>query len=243
MATYACSDFHGCYDIYEQIVNSLKIEDTVYFLGDACGRGYYSYKTLCAVLDDPQFVYLMGDQERVLLDCMDAYMADPNTDTYRKTLQNALNKIKAYGLLNTWIDWLSDHNRTYRHQQLSKLMYLVSYVNLKGHNIILTHAGFTPKTDRRIPSDKKLITDTKHINDEWDSAHFYDIFMVHGHMPIQKELHLNTPEDISKYAEGHKIDIDNATYLTGKGILFDLDWFEFKTFYDDKIIKERRYYG
>ncbi len=40
MKHYAISDLHGCYNIYEQVCAILEPDDIVYFLGDACDRGY-----------------------------------------------------------------------------------------------------------------------------------------------------------------------------------------------------------
>ena len=44
MATFALSDIHGHYEIYEKVKAMLKPEDIVYFLGDAGDRGPDSWK-------------------------------------------------------------------------------------------------------------------------------------------------------------------------------------------------------
>lgn len=229
MATYACSDLHGCYSLYEQIIKDLKPEDVVYFLGDAGDRGPDSYKTICAILDNPQFIYLKGNHEDMLIDCMEIYLKKDNSKHY------AFDLLKRNGGETTFNSWVEDPNKEQRYQQLKKIKYITSYINLKGQNIILTHAGFTPKINTKIPSEQCLLWDRSHMDDEWDEAHFYDVYIVHGHTPIQAFLHINTQQDISKYAGGHKIDIDNASFITGKAILFDLDWFEFRSYYDEKI--------
>lgn len=233
MATYACSDLHGCYSLYEQMIKDLKPEDVVYFLGDAGDRGPESYKTICAILDNPQFIYLKGNHEDMLIECMEAYLKEDYSKRY------AFDLLEGNGGSQTFEDWVADPNKEQRYEQLKKLEYIVSYINLRGQNVILTHAGFTPKINAKTPSEQYLLWDRNHMDDEWDEAHFYDIYIVHGHTPIQAILSMNTQQDISKYAGGHKIDIDNASFLTGKAVLFDLDWFEFRSYYDEKIALHR----
>ena len=39
MATYACSDLHGNWELWAEIKKFLKPDDTLYYLGDATDRG------------------------------------------------------------------------------------------------------------------------------------------------------------------------------------------------------------
>lgn len=228
MATYACSDLHGCYSLYEQITQDLQLEDTVYFLGDAGDRGPDSYKTICAILDNPQFIYLKGNHEDMLIKCMEAYLQADYTNP-------AFDVLKGNKGRKTFLEWTEDPNYIQRYEQLRQLEYIIKYINIQGQTIILTHAGFTPKVNTKIPSEHDLLWDRTHMDDDWDEAHFKDVLIVHGHTPIQSFLSLQTQQDISKYAGGHKIDIDNASFLTGKIVLLDLDWFDIRSYYDEKI--------
>ena len=67
MSVYALGDLHGHYEIYEKVKAMLKPEDTVYFLGDAGDRGPESWKCIKAIYNDPQFIYIKGNHEDMLL--------------------------------------------------------------------------------------------------------------------------------------------------------------------------------
>ena len=67
MSVYALGDLHGHYEIYEKVKAMLKPEDTVYFLGDAGDRGPDSWKCIKAIYDDPQFIYIKGNHEDMLV--------------------------------------------------------------------------------------------------------------------------------------------------------------------------------
>ena len=55
--TYAVSDLHGYFNLYEQIKNFIQPEDEVIFLGDATDRGPQSLELAKAIYADPQFTY------------------------------------------------------------------------------------------------------------------------------------------------------------------------------------------
>ena len=56
MAYWAISDLHGYYSFWEQVKNIIDKNDTVIVLGDCIDRGPNSWKTLKAVLSDPQAI-------------------------------------------------------------------------------------------------------------------------------------------------------------------------------------------
>jgi calcineurin-like phosphoesterase family protein len=70
MATYACSDLHGCLDLYKKIKDFIKPEDKVFFLGDAGDRGLYPWETIKAILNDQQFIFIKGNHEDMLVDAL-----------------------------------------------------------------------------------------------------------------------------------------------------------------------------
>ena len=76
MSVYALGDLHGHYEIYEKVKAMLKPEDTVYFLGDAGDRGPESWKCIKAIYDDPQFIYIKGNHEDMLVKACEEYLAD-----------------------------------------------------------------------------------------------------------------------------------------------------------------------
>ena len=65
--TYAVSDLHGYFNLYEQIKNFIQPEDKVIFLGDATDRGPQSLELAKTIYADPQFTYLKGNHEDMLV--------------------------------------------------------------------------------------------------------------------------------------------------------------------------------
>ena len=70
MATYAISDLHGRMDLFRQVKEFLQPEDVVYVLGDCGDRGPAGWELIKTVYEDPQFIYLMGNHEDMLVDAM-----------------------------------------------------------------------------------------------------------------------------------------------------------------------------
>ena len=70
MATYAISDLHGRMDLFRQVKEFLQPEDVVYVLGDCGDRGPAGWELIKTVYEDPQFIYLMGNHEDMLVNAM-----------------------------------------------------------------------------------------------------------------------------------------------------------------------------
>ena len=64
--TYAFTDIHGQYDLWEQIRDYCQPDDNLYFLGDACDRGPAGIKIIKELLTDPRVIYLKGNHEEML---------------------------------------------------------------------------------------------------------------------------------------------------------------------------------
>ena len=67
MSVYAVSDIHGYISIYNQIKEMLNPEDKVYCLGDCGDRGPHPWETIKAVMRDPQFIYIKGNHDDMLV--------------------------------------------------------------------------------------------------------------------------------------------------------------------------------
>lgn len=237
MAVYACSDLHGYLDLYKQIKNFLKPEDTVFFLGDAGDRGPEPWETVKTIYKDKQFVYLKGNHEDLLVkaarellryDCFGAeYILHSQNGGYETFEQWQFEEFKT-----EWID------------HLENLPLRAEYTNKDGVHYIMTHAGFTPY-EGEAPTPKDLLWDRDHIYDRWVDCPERTV-ILHGHTPITSlykrlnhvyKLKNNTEEDmpfedgpVYVYCGGHKICIDNGVYRTGKTVLFNLDTYEAITF-------------
>ena len=68
---YVISDLHGQINLYNQIKEYINEDDIVYALGDFGDRGPEPWRTLKAVIDDPQFIYLMGNHDLMLIQAIE----------------------------------------------------------------------------------------------------------------------------------------------------------------------------
>lgn len=227
MSVYAISDLHGRLDLYQKVKNFLKPEDKVYCLGDCGDRGPNSWETIKAVAADPQFIYMKGNHEDMLVNAMKEYL---NEDFYG----NSLLLLYYNGGVDTFDGWINDGQSSNWYHYLRKLPAYQEYKNKDNITIMLCHAGFTPGV--KIPEDEDLIWNRDHIYDDpIDSKNI----CVHGHTPIQAMIKdcpnlVNSFKTLSNdykdgafwYCDGHKVNIDSGSYVTGKIILLDLDTFD-----------------
>ena len=138
MAVYALSDLHGYLDLYKQIKEFLKPEDKVYFLGDATDRGPQPWELAKTIYNDPQFIYLKGNHEDMLVKAALHYYGDEwdSEDNYYTLITN--------GGKETWKEMSDDPEGMDYIQKFKLLPKEEVYYNKDGKEIHLCHAGFTP---------------------------------------------------------------------------------------------------
>ena len=237
MAVYACSDLHGYLDLYKQIKNFLRPEDTVFFLGDAGDRGPQPWETIKAICKDSQFVYLKGNHEDMLVEAAEEFL-EYNCLSFNHAL------LTQNGGCETFNQWQMEDFKNEWIISLKNLPLRAEYTNKDGVHYIMTHAGFTPHK-RETPTPEDLLWDRDHIYDRWIDCPERTV-ILHGHTPITSlykrlnyvyKLKNNTEEDmpfeegsVYVYCGGYKICIDNGVYRTGKTVLFNLDTYEAITF-------------
>ena len=229
MSVYALSDLHGHYEIYKKVKAMLKPEDIVYFLGDAGDRGPDSWKCIKAIYNDPQFIYIKGNHEDMLVKACEDYLMDDYMWDYSSYMLSYRN-----GGKETMEDWESDPDREAWVKRLRDLPTWDNYC-ANGKEIVLSHAGFTPwmdagETSYRIPKDEDLIWDREHYySNTYLPAYMDDVLIVHGHTPIH---HL--ADDIGEswlagafwYMNRHKCCIDSGGFFSGEWVLLNLDTLE-----------------
>lgn len=234
MSVYCCSDLHGCYDLYEQINKFLKPEDIVYFLGDATDRGSEGWRLLKAIAANPQWKYIKGNHEDMLVDAMRDFIKYDSYDTaYQLLVYN--------GGYATFSGWLAEDEKFYESwmNHINKFPTYDIYTNKDNIHIILSHAGFTPTINHQtghieIPEDRDLIWNREHFNEKWNNA-LTNFIVVHGHTPTESlvdYLHEDEFRDIIVepgalwYCENHKVCIDCGSVWSGYTVLLDLDTFD-----------------
>ena len=238
MATYACSDLHGMLHFYKTIKGFLNPEDKVYYLGDAGDRGPEPWETIKAILVDPQFIYIKGNHEDMLVQALgkgygrqyNILRSNGGEQTYKQCLQEL-----------DWADWRI---------KIKNLPTEATYVNSQGETIYLSHAGFTPWADSEGQLgkiwDEDLIWDRGHFLDKWpEDEMFQKAIVVHGHTPIPYLLDEIDPAyqmgEIEPgalwYANGKKCCIDCGAVFTGYCVLLNLDTWDEEVFCAEPYIK------
>lgn len=262
---YATSDWHGCAQPAMKIFEYLQPDDTLYFIGDAIDRGEDGIKLMNKLLTDPRIIYLKGNHEEFMADCVPTLMEGHSG--------YAGNWLCGNGGEKTWdsMQHMSDESKMWYVHKIHKMPTKVVYRSPKGHAVILEHAGYSP-FDMPHRSHNPL-WDREHFYDEWDNGFDREkldpekTYLVHGHTPVQylqfmygyKGDHPLTKEEfiakrqfmegiimdgekpiqpkIIRYCDGHKFDIDMCTIVSGRVALLDLDTFETIYFDSDEEIE------
>lgn len=235
--TFACSDLHGMMNLYKQIKEFIEPEDTVICLGDCGDRGYDSWELIKKVYTDPQFIYLMGNHERMLIDAGAEFL---QTDDYGMKFS----LLWQNGGENTFEGWMANEMNEDWLAHLRRLPVSYKYINKDGIHIYLTHAGFTPLYDEYdeivLPDSYDLVWDRYHFDDPWP-IDADPILIVHGHTPIPSlmrrlgEASNEWEPGAYWYCKNHKVCIDNGAFHTGYCCLLDLDTFDEHIFYDAEV--------
>ena len=227
MAVYVCADLHGHLQIYKKIKAMLKPEDKVFCLGDCGDRGPDSWETIKAVYSDPQFIYLKGNHEDMLVKACKDYLMDDGMWDYMSYTLCCHN-----GGRETLEGWELDPHREEWFRRLQKLPTWDSYEAEDGTVFVLCHAGFTPwfkegTTECEIPIDKDLLWDREHIYSRtYLPKHMDDVIVVHGHTPIHYlTVDLDIPWESGAfwYCDNHKVCIDSGGFFSGEWVLLNLD--------------------
>jgi len=225
MSVFACTDLHGMYDLYEQINSFLKPEDTVICLGDCGDRGPAGWKIIEMVAMNPQWLCLKGNHEDMLANAI--LNEDEDNEYYDLLCYN--------GGLKTYLDWATKTKQDKDWgEYLKSLPYNFTYKNDQGMIIYLSHAGFTPGDEP--PKNRDLIWDRSHIRDAWTGQ--TNEIVIHGHTPTPyAHKGRNRPDllRIEQYCDGHKYNLDLASWYTGVACLLDLDTFEEHYFLTEPI--------
>lgn len=240
MSVYACSDLHGQWDLFEELLTYLNPEDKVYFLGDAIDRGIFGWDICKTIINDSRFIYIMGNHEDMMLNCI----GNINIENYDLDIgwSNDIQLWYWNGGEKTYNNFINDKmpikEKIKILNKLKSLPFYAIYINKKGQKLYLTHAGFEPDTFRGFIIPKKDYL--------WNRSHFIaDTFygkdneiVIHGHTPnpyLVKEInwykrtnkYTYKPGDGAYwYADGHKCCIDCGSHYTGTTILLNLDTFE-----------------
>lgn len=234
---YSSSDWHGNLTIARRVLEFLRPDDTLYFLGDCADRGRNGVEIAQMLLNDPRVIFIRGNHEIFMEEGLNdlIYMGYPRNSTLWR--QNG------GGPTIEELSAMTDNELRVLRAQLRHLPQTMIYHNVNGQDIILDHCGYTPSfADNNnffYPACHEPYWDRSHFFEYWDDDHFSNTYIVHGHTPtifIEEELNswngIPTPRDSEydfrayHYCNGHKICIDMGSFFSGRTVLLDLDSFE-----------------
>ena len=250
MKRYVVSDLHGQLDLYNQIKEYINEDDVVYALGDFGDRGPEPWLTLKSVLDDKQFIYLMGNHDLMLVDAIDEYVRRADEDGYCDVWRHMYSPngkialLEQNGGLITLEEWAAEEKRMDYYWKLKTLPLEVRLGALDGgHFIYLTHSGFTPNIDV-YKNVEEFVWDRDHFYDLWNNNYRGDI-SIGGHSPqeyVKRKLDIyglcktndaviyEEKEGCLFYCGDHKINIDCGAHYTGTTVLLNIDTLKGKVF-------------
>lgn len=240
MKRYVFTDLHGNYELFKHIQNQIEKDDIVYCLGDNCDRGSDGIKIILEMLKDKRFIYLLGNHEAMLLDAINKGTIN-NEFTFAFFDKEDMKIFRHNGTLETLRAYmkLSQEDKQFLIEELNKLPIGLFTKGKDNSTVFLSHAGCNPIDLQNFKPDNKFYWDRKHIaKEKWHYVGEDDLYIVHGHTPVQalsyysKEFKNMFVNDVVRYCEGHKIDLDVCTPTTNKIALFDLDTFEVTYFTD-----------
>lgn len=222
MARYVFSDLHGRLDLYLKIKEFIQLDDICYSLGDNIDRGPDGMEILWDMRRDKRFVMLKGNHEEMMAYVCASY-EEGDSSNVSLWFQN--------GGEDTFYDYLNlDTGAGYSPTRLSfcrflnKLPEKIEIINTRDEKIILTHAGFTPGVRRKID----YLWDREHFKDAWIAENEDNIIIIHGHTATFSKEVGGQYGKVYRYCNGHKINLDLATYNSGIIALYNLDTHEIK---------------
>lgn len=224
MATYAATDLHGMYNLWEQIKEYMKPEDTLYYLGDAIDRGPRGWDVFTELLDDPRVIFIKGNHEDMMYYSY-VFSGELGTEYFKawdknggkETRKNLQEKNLSYSEKMEYIYKIKDMP-TFR-----------IYQNERKETFLLTHAGFTPTKEywnlNLFEQEYSNLWNRKHITERWPQDTVNENkFVIHGHTPIPYMFQLIPGiQDPIIYCAGHKVNLDTGAFDSNMAILYNLD--------------------
>ena len=193
MATYAISDLHGQYEIFEKLLEHIDFseDDSMYVLGDAIDRGPDGIRILQKIMNTPNMDLLIGNHEFMMLNSVDPDGSVDSVPGHDATLWLYYNggdhTFSQYKKLpederKELLTWLN-----------SRLLSTLAEVN--GRIFCLTHSNFIPECIGKKYADLEY----KDIwNIVWKTPYRNDLFIpvetyaetgydfIIGHVPVQR---------------------------------------------------------
>ena len=230
---YVTSDLHGYpLEKFQALLDKAGFsdDDFCFVLGDVIDRGTEGIKTLCWLMNQPNFQLILGNHEAMMLAC--DFICDDITDDSILNLTSHK--------LGTYSTWMSNGGQTTLNELYSlphkKREYVFEYlreaplyevVTAGGKDYLLTHSGLGS-----FDKNKKISQYSPHDflwnRPSLDTRYFDDITTVFGHTPTF--LYGSMYKDRAVFTDTW-IDIDTGAACGASPMLLRLD--DLKEFYAD----------
>jgi serine/threonine protein phosphatase 1 len=241
---YVCSDIHGQWNVYRQIIDRLTESDHLYVLGDVIDRGADGLKILFDIMNRENVTFLMGNHEWFLLaslyykweeDTMDIWMQYRNGGTvtvhkFFELEEEKRQRLFAF-LLNSPVYLRVEENGKvyhlihgwYNHQAdaLEGFSFQKVYEDVDASVTFEDTANFDLLWNSTLKGDSPL-----------DYELQKDEYFIHGHVPVFRMQASAPPSKrvIAPYREENRIFIDGGLTYDGAEILYNLTEDSFELF-------------
>jgi serine/threonine protein phosphatase 1 len=211
---YCIGDIHGCNGLLQELqvkilddMQSFNGKTVMVYLGDFIDRGLHSKQVIDTLLaskqPDIETIYLRGNHEQTLLDCLENSALIPNWLSYGGLAALASYNVAVTKLPTKRQDLLEIQQQLQEKLPVSHYNFFVNtQLSYTLGTYFFVHAGIYPRRSlaRQLPEDLLW------IRDEFiQSGKHYEKIIVHGHTITDEPQLLN-----------NRIGIDTGAYNSGK---------------------------
>ena len=222
---YATSDWHGNWDPAYKVLDFLKPDDKLFYLGDFADRGKDGIKIIQTLMERPNTNFVLGNHDEFIL--QNIKDIEKETDEFLDldpwNISNNLNLWMMNGGKSTFeaISQLPKKERCEIYAFIRNIPLILYYDSPLGHSVILEHAGHSPFIILKRTHDS--LWDREHFYDDWEDDKTIELtaentYLVHGHTPVQyltfdygyKGQPPLTKEQMEMKNMWYKIDVDTG---------------------------------
>lgn len=207
MAIYVCSDIHGLWGKYQNVLDFIDLEkDQLYILGDVIDRGNDGFKILLDCLKRKNIVLLMGNHEYMMWETLQCQRDEivTNIDVLNWILNGAVPTIAGYNKA-------SQEDKELVYDSLKNLPYAITDLVVQNRHYYLCHSSPKTKNQKEVLYERDL-EDPLHF--VWDRMSPEGPFIngktiISGHtivLNFQEEMEVYT--DTGNIETANYIDID-----------------------------------
>ena len=229
MAIYVCSNIHGQYELYKEMLNTINFnqDDQLFILGDMIDRGSDGIDILFDVMKHPNVTCLLGNHELMMWEHLNQTLEqriwrDKRSRIWLSSFNGGKVTKKAYKKLTIQEQKLID--------DYIRSLYLQYELKIDNKTILLSHSDFV-QSEGTVRWKERSQNEVFDIvwNSPWRFWHwvseekYKDDNRLHiiGHVPVQyvlleDRMHETKPYQAYEWLENNIINIDLGCGLIGQ---------------------------